>query len=164
MGRMKRALLVAVLLAAVALPGTASASGASCRNKIYNDWYRDGKIASTYPIACYRDAIKHVHSDAAIYSSLLDDIRAAMHAALRHERGLAAPKQVGHGFKALGGGAAIPVSAPSPHDPKSAGPVASTGSGGGTPLPILVLGALALLLVAAGAVGAGVRHVRSRRQ
>jgi uncharacterized ion transporter superfamily protein YfcC len=31
------------------------------------------------------------------------------------------------------------------------------------PLPILVLGGLALVLVATGAIGAGVRHVRSRR-
>jgi hypothetical protein len=31
-------------------------------------------------------------------------------------------------------------------------------------MPVLVLGALALALVAAGAVGAGVKHARSRRR
>jgi hypothetical protein len=39
--------------------------------------------------------------------------------------------------------------------------VADTASN--APLPILVLGGIALVLAAAGAVGTGVRHVRRRR-
>src|SRR5437870_4676696 len=58
------------------VPATAKAT-VPCRDQIYNDWYKDGKIASTYPIACYRDALKHVPADARTYSSLADDIRAA---------------------------------------------------------------------------------------
>ena len=42
-----------------AVPATADAK-VPCRNKIYNDWYHDGKIASTYPLGCYRDALAHV--------------------------------------------------------------------------------------------------------
>jgi len=165
MAPMKRVLLLAVLLAAVAVPGTANASGTPCRNKIFNDWYRDGKIASTYPLGCYRDALKHIPPDAAIYSSLSDDVRAALRAALRRTEGLTAPAQVGHGFKALGAGAVkgtvASVETAAPHDPKSDGIVATAS---GAPLPILVLGGIALALVAAGAVGVGWRHVRSRRQ
>lgn len=165
MGSMKRCLLLVVLLAAVAIPGTASASGAPCRNKVFNDWYPDGKIASTYPVACYRDALKHIPPDAAIYSSLSDDIRAAMRAAIRRSHGLAAPKEVGHGLKAIGAGsvmgttASVRTAAP-PHDPKSSGIVATASN---APLPILVLGGLAIVLVATGAIGAGVRYARSRR-
>src|SRR4051812_26673954 len=163
MGSMKRSLLLVVLLAAVAIPGTASASGAPCRNKVFNDWYRDGKIASTYPVGCYRDALKHIPPDAAIYSSLSDDVNAAMRAAIRRSHGLSAPRQVGHGFSALGAGSVkgtvAAVHGAAPHDPKSDGIVATAS---GAPLPILVLGGLALLLVAAGAIGTGVRHVRSR--
>ena len=55
----KRLLLLATLLAVV-LPGPANAAGSPCRNKIFDDWYPDGKIASTYPVACYRDALKHI--------------------------------------------------------------------------------------------------------
>jgi hypothetical protein len=166
MGSMKRSLLLVVLLAAVAIPSTAAASGAPCRNKVFNDWYPDGKIASTYPVGCYRDALKHIPPDAAIYSSLTDDIRAAMRAAIRRSHGLSAPKEVGHGLKAIGAGsvmgttASVPSAAPPLTDAKSHGLVATAS---GAPLPILVLGGLALLLVATGAIGAGVRYARSRR-
>jgi len=165
----KRLLLLAILLA-VALPGPASAATSPCRNKIFNDWYPDGKIASTYPISCYRDALKHMPPDAAVYSSLGDDVRAAMRAAIRRANGHSAPLQVGHGSKAIGAGnvEAALTSIHKPHDPASGAatvasgvPVATAGSSG-TPLPILVLGGLALVLVAAGAVGVGVRHVRGR--
>ena len=167
MGSMKRSLILVVLLAAVAVPGTASASGAPCRNNVFNDWYPDGKIASTYPVACYRDALKHIPPDAAIYSSLSDDIRAAMRAAIRRSHGLSAPATVGHGAKAIGAGsvmgttASVTSAAPSHTDAAKDNGVIATASN--APLPILVLGGLALLLVATGAIGAGVRYVRSRR-
>jgi hypothetical protein len=166
----KRLLLLATLLA-VALPGPASAATSPCRNKVFNDWYPDGKIASTYPVSCYRDALKHMPPDAAIYSSLGDDVRAAMRAAMRRANGLSAPLQVGHGSKAIGAGnvEAALASVNKPHDPTSgvattasASPVAASDSG--TPLAILVLGGVALALVAAGAVGAGVRHARGRKR
>ena len=164
---MKRLLLLATLLA-VALPGPASAATSPCRNKIFNDWYPDGKIASTYPVSCYRDALKHMPPDAAIYSSLGDDVRAAMRAAIRRANGLSAPLQVGHGAKAIGAGnVEAALTSNKPRDPASgvatnasASPVAASNTG--APLPILVLGGLALVLVAAGAVGVGVRHVRNR--
>src|SRR6478735_7913004 len=81
---MKRLLLLLVLAAVavpVAIPATASAA-VPCRNKIYNDWYGDGKIASTYPIACYRDALRHMRTGDTIYSSLSDDIHSALQAAI----------------------------------------------------------------------------------
>jgi hypothetical protein len=168
----KRLLLLATVLAVV-LPGHASAAGTPCRNQVVNDWYRDGKIASSYPLGCYRDALKHIPADADIYSSLRDDVQAALRAATRRSEGLSAPNQVGHGPNATGAGdvkAALLSINKSPHDPVSAGastiassgPVASTSSG--TPVPILILGGLALALVAAGAVGAGLRHARGRNR
>jgi hypothetical protein len=161
----KRLLLLATLLA-VALPGPASAATSPCRNKVFNDWYPDGKIASTYPVACYQDALKHMQPDAVVYSSLGDDIRSAMRAAMRRSQGLPAPLQVGSGPKAIGAGSvksalvSINASKQTPHDPASTGVVATAS---GAPLPILVLGGLALALAAAGAIGVGVRHARSRR-
>ncbi len=175
---MKRLLLLAVLaVAATAIPAQASAAG-PCRNDIYDDWYQDGKVASTYPISCYRDAIKHVHGDAQIYSSLIDDIRAAMQAAISRQHGSSnVPTQVGKGVSQSE--TASPGSAPSngnettsqsdaTNRPDSsvgvstiaAPPVADSSDGGGVPVPLLVLGGLALLLAAAGGVGLLARRSR----
>ena len=161
---MKRLLLLAVLAVAAvtAIPGQASAAG-PCRNDIYDDWYQDGKVASTYPISCYRDAIKHVHGDAQIYSSLIDDIRAAMQAAISRAHGNSnVPNQVGKGISKseLSSGSGPKSSSDATDRPDSsvgvstiASPVADSGSGSGVPVPLLVLGGLALLLAAAGGLG-----------
>jgi hypothetical protein len=167
MDLVKRLLLLVTLLA-VALPGQAGAAGTPCRNKIVSDWTRDGKIASSYPVACYRDALKHIPADADIYSSLRNDVRAAMRAAIRRTQGLAAPSVVGQGFKDQPRTSSVKsevtvISAPNRHDPPSGGVGALAGDASGAPLPILVLGGIALALVAAGAIGVGVRHARGRR-
>ena len=163
---MKRLLLLALLVvAATAIPAQASAAG-PCRNDIYDDWYQDGKIASTYPISCYRDAIKHVHGDAQIYSSLTDDIRAAMQAAISRAHGKSnVPNQVGKGVPASetsssgstsSGDATNGPDAPVDVSTIASPPVADSSDGSGVPVPLLVL-------VATGAIGAGARYYRSRR-
>jgi hypothetical protein len=177
---MKRLLFVVALLIGSLLAGLAISEGASaavpCRDKIFNDWYHDGRIASSYPTGCYRDALKHIPADARIYSSLATDIRSAMLASLHRQQGKPAPKQVGHGLRAMqAGGSNVALGNSTPHDPAAGGTASSDGtaasaasatgvdSGSSTPLPILVLGGIALALAAAGAVGTGVRHVRRRR-
>jgi cobalamin biosynthesis Mg chelatase CobN len=172
MSAMKRLLLLAVLAVAVTVVPSQAAAAGPCRNDIYDDWYQDGKVASTYPVACYRDAIKHVHGDLQIYSSLIDDIRAAMQAAISRQHGRSnVPAQVGKGVS-TSETAAAPSSAPSQADePTSrsdatnrsdppvgvstiaAPPVADSSDSSGVPLPLLVLGALALLLAGAGGIG-----------
>jgi hypothetical protein len=175
----KRLLIIVAVLAGLALPGTAGAA-VPCRNKVFNDWYHDGRIASSYPLACYRDALKHVPADARVYSSLATDISSAMFAATRHQHGKVVPKQVGRGLKVAAprhdGGTGVLVSsgqAPAPSDPSDpslgvAAPAAPAATGladtaSNAPLPILVLGGVALALVAAGGIGVGVRRVRQRR-
>ena len=188
MAAMKRLVLpflaVALLAASVALLTGSARAASPCRDRIYNDWYRDGKIASTYPLACYRDAIKHVPSDAAIYSSLQDDIRSALQAAIARSHGSTVPTEVGHGMPTSDASDVMSTTAvkavkrssssantsttlvteqPDGSPPQQqvvAAPVASTSSSNGLPVPILVLGALALVLAGVGAVGAGVRHFR----
>lgn len=172
------ALLAATLGSVVAalLPYSASAS-VPCRDRIYNDWYKDGKIASTYPISCYRDALKHVPIDARTYSSLADDIGSAMQGALARLHGKKnVPAQIGNGgqgsisaaseVKPLKkpGGSTEPSQSPNPKTGGSAAAASATSGsgGGGVPTPVIVLGILALVLVAAGGIGAGVRHFRHR--
>jgi hypothetical protein len=179
MAAMKRLALVA-FAAALFLPATANAT-VPCRDRIYNDWYKDGKIASTYPVSCYRDALKHVPADARTYSSLADDIRAAEQGAMARLHGRkGVPSQIGKGSK----GSAQSVTSTLPDGTKTdhssttttttpsqsssstqtetsvAAPAASSGGGGGIPLPIIILGAVAIFLVAVGAIGAGVRRFR----
>ncbi len=166
---MKRVVIVILALAAVAVaPATAKAS-VPCRDRIYNDWYADGKIATTYPITCYRDALKHVKGDALVYSSLSDDIRAAMQGALARAKGdTKIPALIGNtGPAAKRHSGDRSTSSSPPHDP-APGPEqvnttlptpstvaagATSGSGGGVPVPLLVLGGIALLLTAVGGVG-----------
>jgi hypothetical protein len=183
MAAMKRLALVA-FAAALLAPATANAA-VPCRDRIYNDWYKDGKISSTYSIGCYRDALKHVPADARTYSSLADDIRSAEQGALERLHGKKnVPAQIGKG----GTGAVSPATATLPRngsgngkgngngdvgkgpdgtgqvtDTTQGGTVAaptSSSSGGGIPLPILILGGIALALVAIGAIGVGARRFR----
>jgi hypothetical protein len=178
MSWMKRTLipvlaLAAALLVGLAAPATSSAA-VPCRDRIFNDWYHDGKVASSYPTSCYRDALKHIPADARTYSSLATDIRSAMLASVRRSHGKPAPKQVGHGMTPAGqlvsvsgtGRDPSPRQVPDPVQPgaTSSAPVADVSNGSsGTPLPILVLGGLALALAGAGAIGTGVRYARRRR-
>jgi hypothetical protein len=176
MAAMHRLALLAFLVVLV-VPATANAA-VPCRDRIYNDWYPDGKIATTYPVACYRDALKHVKGDALVYSSLTDDIRSAMQVALQRQNGQKdVPSAVGTGGK----GAVSPEVTTLPQTTKDGGAPSSTDAGGGTqpvsqtttiasaptgssgggiPVPILVLGGLALLLAAIGAVGMGAKRFR----
>jgi hypothetical protein len=169
------ATVAAALLAALAVTATAGAA-VPCRDRIFNDWYHDGRVASSYPTSCYRDALKHIPADARIYSSLASDIKSAMLASLSRQHGKPAPKEVGHGLRALdlvadrskpvspdGGTQQSRTSQGGTPSAAANVPVADASHGGGVPLPILVLGGLALMLAAAGAIGTGVKYARGRR-
>jgi len=49
---------------------------------VLDDWYDDGRVATTYPIHCYREAIADLPEDVQAYSSAEEDISAAMLAAI----------------------------------------------------------------------------------
>ena len=184
-------LLLALALALTVAPFAAAKSAAPCRDRVYNDWYADGKIATTYSLPCYRSALAHLNdsADLTIYSSLGDDIRLALAAAVRRHHHELAPRVVGKGFTSPASATvqsttpaatttspAVHPSKPTRTDPvttadrtpadrtvTTSAAAASTESSGGTPVPLLVLGGLALALFAAGGVGAGVRRARRRR-
>ena len=189
---MRRSFLVLIAFVAVAALGPARAGAATpCRDKIFNEWYHDGKVASTYPIACYRDALKHIPADVAVYSSLGDDIRLAMQAAVERSHGKTVPSEIGSGSRLTSSSdtstSTVTSSTSSHKGPTSTTktdtapnsphpgtetsttpatpiqPVAASstsGSSSGVPLPVLVLGGVALALLAAGAIGLGVRRYR----
>jgi hypothetical protein len=156
----RRPVLLALAALAVLLPANAHAA-VPCRDRIYNQWYSTGKISTSYPLSCYADALKHVPSDALVYSNLSSDIKAALLAAkARQNDPSAAPSEVGSG-----------PGTPPVHQTKGAataktgGALASSAAGSpvGLPMPILVLGAVALAIAAAGAAGTGWRYLQRRR-
>ena len=74
-----RRLLLAVLLAALcfaAIPAVASAQ--PCWKRVIADWTKDGKIDGKYSPHCLRTAYKKTPEDLRDYSSILDDINAAL--------------------------------------------------------------------------------------
>jgi hypothetical protein len=160
----KRILLLSLALAAFVVPAGAHAA-VPCRDKIYNEWYSTGKISTDYPRSCYQDALKHVPTDAQVYSNLGGDIRRAMQAAISGGNG---PTAVGSGPAPTAGPHQVRGSTKTgtndsitPHS-LAVAPLSGS-SGGGIPTPIIVLGAIAILLALAGLIGTGVQTVRKRR-
>jgi hypothetical protein len=148
---------------------------------LLNDWY-DGRIDGSYPRHCYNDALKHLPADVSTYSSAHDDILRALQSAIVKQK--AAGKRVGPntliappggtagGGKGTGSGkgtgtATTTSTATSQTGPDQPGGIASNlspGSPSSLPVPLLVLGALALILVAAGGAGLVAKRVQARRQ
>jgi hypothetical protein len=188
----KRLALLCLAAFALAGPVGAAAHAATspattvCRNKIINEWEGTGRIRTTYPVACYRAALAYVKgkADLSTYSSIADDIRAALAARQARAAGQTTPRFVGKPIKhhtttsatgagpvTGGGGGAGSGGGPGSGGSGSGSPgsggtgvaaPASSSGGSGTPLPVLILGGVAIVLVAAGAIGTGVRHARRR--
>ena len=168
------------MLALVSIAGSvarpaAAAHKPACWQVLLNDWY-DGRIDGTYPLHCYSDALKHLPSDVNTYSSARDDIERALQsarlAARRSGQKLTGatlvqptkPGAKGTGSGKKGGKNVITIAAPGRKQPTGIPSVADTGGNASSlPLPLLILGGLAILLVAAGAAGLGWRHYQGRK-
>lgn len=148
---------------------TTTHSTVACRNRIINQWEGTGKIATTFAPDCYRSALKYLEgrTDLKTYSSLGDDIRLALQASQQRAEGKKVPLSVGKHYGKTPqsqqvGFTTSTIAVPTKSPPKGAArEVADAASG--TPLPILILGGVALALIAAGAIGTGVRYTRRRR-
>jgi hypothetical protein len=159
-------LLVFCMFAVLGVSAAPASAAVPCWKQVVNDWYVDGKIASTYPIHCYKDAYGHLKTDELVYSSLGDDIHRALAAAVARKAGKKVPAQVGRGFAAVH---ARLASAQTPERSATADraaaqrPVgdASSSSSSPVPVPLLVLGGVAIVLIAVGSVGAVVRRRRT---
>ena len=176
-GRTLGALRVAVRLSLVVLALAAAlvrAGGASaatpCWKTLLNDWY-DGRIDNTYEVHCYRDALKHLPADVQTYSSAHDDILRALQSAVAKEKKaghsvgsntlLPPPSSGGKG----GGGTGTTTIGRKPD--KGIGKVAdklNPNSADSLPVPLLVLGGLAVLLVLAGGAGLIAKQIQARKQ
>jgi len=166
------------MLLAAAAPLAAHATGARagdkapCWKRLLNDWY-DGTINNRYPLPCYHQAIDHLPTDLVVYGSAKDDILAARQAAAA---GKPSPPEKGHPTTLAASTTTtttttittngttttattvlvVPVQTT---PPKKSGGIGGAldrlnpGNPDSFPLPLLILGALAILLVIAGAAG-----------
>lgn len=148
----------------------------NCWRDVINDWIDNSRIDRVYALPCYAEAVQRLNEypDVKGYSSAIDDIRSAQLAAIHSERG---------GF---GGGTGFGPGGPGgPGDGGSsggaggtaAGPAGSPGASGGpgflgafgasdaqsVPLPLLVLGGLAILLALAALAAWLARRYQGRR-
>jgi hypothetical protein len=149
------------------------ATGKKCWNDLIRDWY-DGRIDKTYPVHCYQDALKHLPQDVKTYSDAYDVISRALADATRGEKAVDPNQPVPPPAVAVTGTGKTTTTTPLPgtgpgtgNGGPSAGPIGTGLNSGdrganGIPLPLLILGGLALLLVAAGAAGFLLRRYQSR--
>jgi len=168
-------LLIAAALGAAGLlvigAGSArSATSASlnatpgCDLAVINDWADNNRVDNIYAIPCYTQALQRLshYPDVEGYSSAADDIRNALLAAIRQDRGSGGTG--GPGSPSGSGG-----SGGSSGSNGSGGPLTDAiGKGGPSsatsiPLPLIVLAALAGLLLLAAAGTWVARRIQARR-
>jgi hypothetical protein len=171
---LKSLVVLAALVSALAFGTTHAAAATPCWRTLINDWY-DGRIDNTYPVHCYTEALKYVPTEYGAYSSVRDDIKRALALAVRR-----------NGGGPLNPNATIPPSTnPSNGTGKGAGPGATgtrtigrhtqkgwlyrvvdalgPGNADSVPLPLLVLGSVALLLLLAALGSVLAKRVQARR-
>ena len=180
-------LLILSILAALALASAHSAVAATpCWRQVVDDWYRNGRVAGHYPIHCYSEAIANLPEDSKQYSRAPQDIRRDMLLAIRGDAssGGKGPGNGGTGptgFSPTGFGPVAAGFGSPPTGDVGAGPQAvgrttkNTGFLGNffdtfgpkkassIPLPLIILAAVALLLLAAGAASFVARRLQGRR-
>jgi hypothetical protein len=164
----KPLILLALAVAIVAAFGVATQPAqartmSNCSKELIHDWYVDGRVDKTYPVHCYREALKEIPEDLVVYGTLRDDLNRALQATIRQHGGhvtrdtlvvpLAGSNNDGpNGTGATGGGVFNWLA-------KKLGP--STADS--IPIPLLVLGGLAFTLMAAAGVSYLARRVQARR-
>lgn len=171
---------LAVAPAASASPAASLRTTNTCWLAVINDWLRHGQVTGTYAIPCYTQAIQHLsaYPDISQYSSAIEDIHRALLFAVNH-RG-SGPPSTGGGGTGGGGGGPSAAGGGGGGGPSAGGgggaPVANhhgliarvaqklgPGNAQSIPLPLLVLGGLALLLLLAAAATWLARRLQARR-
>jgi hypothetical protein len=178
-------LALGVVLVTLALAGPAVAASKNCGDAVISDWYGDGRVDKVFPAHCYREAIRSLPVDVLDYSNAKQDILRALAFAKKGETdpGPSGGQQPAGNNTTTDPAETTPTAGPSGQDDAGPGavgdPEEGTGTGTGTqttaadavdtsgpsslPIPLLILGGLALLLLAAGGIGYLSRRSQARR-
>jgi cobalamin biosynthesis Mg chelatase CobN len=163
---------------ALSVPGQAAAS-TPCWKKVLNDW-SNGRAIGSYPLHCYRDAIRHLPEDLRDYSAAADDINAALQAQIA-KRSTRSPQSLNnsssngndHNNGSTGGTGNSGGGGSGPSATANAGPDRSayrkaidnlgTSNADSLPIPLIVLASVGALLLAAAAGLGTTKRIRAGR-
>jgi hypothetical protein len=138
---------------------------------VISDWTADGKIDGHYSPHCLRQAIKHTPEDLRDYSSIDDDINAALIGTLTVKNGTNGGGGGGPGPNTTGGGSSTGGRAVTPKEAKKqaeqavphAGTPQSIPSDSSTvPLPLLIMAGIVAAALLAAASPPLIQRVRAR--
>jgi hypothetical protein len=175
-----RVTIVATALLGAVVHASPAVAATPCWKALLNDWY-DGRIDHTYAVHCYQEALHHLPADVQTYSSAHDDILRALQSAIAKE------KKAGETVQPNSPVAPQTATTTTTGTTEQSSTTTTTtvavvvgrkpdkGLGGvaeqlnpssstSLPLPLLVLGGLAILLVAAGAAGLAAKRIQARKQ
>ena len=161
-----------VLCAVISRPAIAGPLSNPCAKKVIADWYDDGRISKIYPLECYRLAIAGLPPDVRDYSNAKEEIGRALAFAKQGKpdpggEDPTPPTVSGGTTPSNGTTKTATTSTGTPETDTSA--VDTTGIDTATtqtdtvttdtsgpssvPIPLIVLGGIAVLLLAAGSAG-----------
>ncbi len=156
--------LLSLAMIAGSFAGTAAAKPKSCGEKVIGDWFDNGRVDTIYPQHCYRDAIKNLPPDILVYGNAKEEInRARLYAAQgKPDPGGGAPPKTTTTDTTPGDTTTTKTTTSdttgtdtSTQPPSDTSSTSTTDTSGpsSVPVPLLVLGGLAVLLLAAGSAG-----------
>ena len=161
--RAPHALAVFVAMTAALSACGSSSAATPCWKSVQNDWTNHRLGTTTYAPSCYDEAITHLPPDVRYYSDAADEIQAAKLAAITKKNPPRKLQGLGGGSDNSSGGSPAGGSdnTGGPASPMSQ--VLGSSSADSVPLPLLIVAGLAILLLAAGAVGVANRHLHARQ-
>lgn len=157
--------MIGVVAALVLVFGAATAISAQprdCGKLVVADWFGDGRVDRIFPLHCYNDAIRTLPVDVITYSNAKEDILRALAYAKKGESdpgdggtstSTTDTTGPGSGGNGDGGDDGTSETGANGADTDTSGPSS-------VPVPLLVLGGLAIILLAAGGAG----YLNRRRQ
>jgi len=153
-----------MLSAALSRTAMATTQATPCAKQVIADWYDDGRVGKIYPLECYRQAISSLPPDVLDYSNAKEEIGRALAFAKqgKPDPGGKDPTPPTTGTDTTGTDTTGTDTTGTDTTGTDTTGTDTTGTNTGTtdtsgpssvPIPLLVLGGLAVLLLAAGSAG-----------
>jgi hypothetical protein len=163
-----------VLVTAVAMLAAAPAQAAKkpkpCWEQVIDDWLDNGRIDGVYSSRCLEDARRHLPEDIRAYSDIEEKIDAAIVDSARttQGRGSEGARTITPTRPNVGRAEAEEITSGAGRERDADGPLdkalnPTQTSADTIPLPLIILAAFALLLLAAGAAGFAQRKLQARK-
>ena len=156
--------MVLVALVALSAAPASPAATKSCADQIVADWYGDGRVDKIYRIPCYQEAIRSLPVDVLDYSNAREDILRALAYAKQGKPDPGPSGGSGPTGTTPGDPGETTTTEGGPGDETSASGDVDTSGPSSVPIPLLILGGPALLLLAAGGAGYLSRRAQARRE